>query len=321
MIDILMATYNGENYIKEQIDSIIAQTYNNWRLIIHDDQSVDRTVSIAKAAALDLSQETGTGYVGKQQILVTVNTQPCKGAAANFLGLLKAASSDYAMFCDQDDVWNPDKIEKTLRYMKKMEKKYGKDIPMLVYTDLSVVDAHLQVLAPSFLAYMNLPPKLELPRLLFQNSVTGCTVLMNRALCRLLQKAGDTKYIVMHDHFAALTAVALGKAFLLPEATIQYRQHGDNSVGASDAKSAAYLWKRYRQGKKKFRKDLYRTMIQAGYFLQLFQDEIKDERVKLLLKQYSHLYCRKKVPRVIFYIKNRIIKYGWLRAVMQMVWG
>lgn len=321
MVDILLATYNGEKYIKEQINSIIAQTYKNWRLIIHDDQSSDATVEEAHKAALACDGNSVQFCGGKSQIQITVNAQACQGAAANFIGLLQEARGEYAMFCDQDDVWNCDKIEKTLKCMKKMEKKYGTDTPILLYTDLAVVDDHLQLISSSFIEYMNLPRHTVMPRLLFQNNVTGCTVLMNRALYKLLQEIQSPDQVVMHDHFAALTAAVLGKVGYLKEATIQYRQHGDNSVGASDAKSIAYLWKRYRQGKAAFRQELYRTMIQAAYFYELYEEKIKDQKIKKLIRQYSLLYQRKKRYRTFFYIKNHVIKYGWIRAVMQIIWG
>lgn len=320
MIDILMAAYNGEAYIKEQMESIISQSFKDWNLRIHDDRSSDRTVEIIREVISDFyAGNYGSGHPGN--IVVSVNQRACKTAALNFFGLLKEASADYVMFCDQDDVWNRDKIEKTMHVMKRMERKYGLDMPLLVYTDLKVVDDCLNPISESFRNYMNLPKHLFFPRLLMQNSAAGCTMLMNKALYTLLQNVYDIRKVVMHDHFAALTAAALGKIAYLPEATIAYRQHGENAVGASNARSLSYLWKRFVQGKKKFRRDLHRSMIQAGYVYALYGDRIKDEEKRKLLRQYSCLYRSKKAVRVRFYIKNRVIKYGFIRAVMQMIWG
>lgn len=320
MVDILLASYNGEKYIKEQLESIVNQTYKEWRLIIHDDQSLDRTTEILQEMIHSFEKQYHSSAFEKK-IKLSVNSESCKGAAANFLGLLKEAKNDYVMFCDQDDVWYPDKIEKSLKLMKRLEKKYGSHKPLLVYTDLAVVDEQQQMISSSFRQYMNIPLHLRLPRLLMQNSVTGCTILMNRSLYKLLMEAGNVEKIVMHDHFAALLAVIFGNTAYIPEATMKYRQHGKNAVGASNARSLAFLWKRYRQGKNKFREDLYRSMVQAGYLLELYGDRICDNEDKQLIYRFSHLYKRNKLQRVFFFIKYRVIKYGWIRAIMQIIWG
>lgn len=320
MIDILLASYNGSKYIGEQIESIIAQTNKEWKLMIHDDGSVDDTVCIVQEIA-DAFNSKMLSQGDARRITVSANPVPCGGAAANFIGLLKASESDYVMFCDQDDAWDHDKVEKSMRLMKKLENKYGMSVPLLIYTDLAVTDEHLQMIAPSFIKYMKIPPSIHLPRLLMQNSVTGCTILMNKALCKCLCKVNEPDHIVMHDHFAALTATVLGEVAFLPEATIKYRQHGNNSVGASDARSFSYLWKRYKKGKKQFRKDLYHSMVQAGYFYKLYRNEIRNPHWKKLIYAYSQLYQKPKIYRIRFYLMNHVIKFGAVRALMQFVWG
>lgn len=323
VIDILLASYNGALYIKEQIKSIIAQTNKEWRLWIHDDCSSDNTMAVAAEAAEGLyCHGFDTGATDANcSIVIRKNARPYGNAAGNFIGLLEDASAEYAMFCDQDDVWHPDKIEKTLALMKKMEKRYGKDVPLLVYTDLAVVSDKLEMIDPSFIHYMKIPQKITLNRLLIQNSVTGCTIMMNRTLYEYLRRVKSTDKILMHDHFAALIAAAFGKIGFVPEATMDYRQHGNNSVGAANARSLAYLWGRYRRGKKQFRRDLYNSMVQAGYFYQLYGDYIKDEKKKQLIYEYSQLTNRNKWQRMRFYWENHALKYGWLRAVMQIIWG
>ncbi len=311
MIDILMASYNGEAYIKEQLESIFSQSYKNWRLIIHDDCSTDATMSIIAQMA-----ETTENEVVHQ-----VNKTPCKGAAPNFLGLVKESVSDYAMFCDQDDVWHTDKIETSLRLLKKMEKKYGTEQPLLVYTDLAVVDEYLQEIAPSFIDYMNIPRHVVLNRLLIQNNVTGCTVIMNRTLCKMLAQIDDFESVIMHDHLAALIAASCGHVGVVSKATMKYRQHGDNCVGASNAKSFAYMWGRYRRGKKEFQKDLKKSFKQAGYVYDMFGEMMKDDYCRKIVGGYADLNEKNKWYRVLFYVKNRVLKYGWIRMAMQLIWG
>ena len=109
----------------------------------------------------------------------------------------------------------------------------------------------------------------------------------------MLLKAQDVQKIVMHDHFAAIIAVVFGKTAYLPESTIDYRQHGNNAVGASNARSFVYLWQRCRRGKRTFQKDMYRAMVQAGYIFKLYGDQINNNQTKQLIYRFSTLYKKK----------------------------
>ena len=320
MIDILMAAYNGERYISEQITSIIEQTYTQWRLFIHDDQSTDHTMAVVESIANIFNKEMEKRS-DVRCINALVNPTASGGSAANFLGLLHEAASDYVMFCDQDDVWNPDKVQKTMALMKRLENKYSTSVPLLVYSDLSVADENLNIISSSFSEYMKLPPKLTLSRLLLQNNVSGCTILMNRALYELLRKADEPERVVMHDHFTALVAKALGKIAFLEQPTLKYRQHGDNAVGASNARSFAYLWARYKKGKKQFRKDLHQSAVQAAYIYELYGQQMTDTNQQKLFFNYSTLLQKNKWQRWHFYMKNHVVKYGFFRAIMQFIWG
>ncbi|HAN43841.1 MAG TPA: glycosyltransferase family 2 protein, partial [Ruminococcaceae bacterium] len=122
MIDILMAAYNGEKYIGEQIESILRQTYKDWRLIILDDCSTDSTA--------DIAMEYSKKYSGK--IKFYRNSKNSKSAKNAFFELFKHSESDYIMLCDQDDVWKENKIEITFNKMLESEKAYGKELPILV---------------------------------------------------------------------------------------------------------------------------------------------------------------------------------------------
>lgn len=215
-IAVLLSTYNGAEYLDEQINSIIQQTYSEWQLYIRDDGSNDRTVQIIQK------------YQLKDTRIVFVNEAYIKnlGVKRSFMNLLANAQADYYMFCDQDDVWLPEKIQWTL---KKMQKGRNATLPRLVHTDLMVVDQSLH------------PQKVMFGRdfqdafqdVLYSNSVTGCTVMINEALrTLLLQTPLKPERIVMHDWWFALTAAAFGEVDYLDKPTILYRQHGDNTFGA-----------------------------------------------------------------------------------------
>ncbi|MDD4782006.1 MAG: glycosyltransferase, partial [Tissierellia bacterium] len=129
MIDILLASYNGEKYIGEQIESILNQTYQDWFLYIKDDCSIDNT--------LDIALEYERKYIDK--IKVIKSDIPSGSAKNNFFSMLPYSQNDYIMTCDQDDIWLPNKIELTFNKMKDVEKE-NSNIPILIHTDLKVVD-------------------------------------------------------------------------------------------------------------------------------------------------------------------------------------
>ena len=310
MIDILMATYNGETYLETQLESLINQTYPYWHLIIRDDGSTDHTRDIIERYAKKYPEKIDfyTNYVNSGS------------AKKNFMALLEDVRSEYVMFCDQDDIWDIDKVYKTYRAMKKLESREGKEIPLMIATDLRVMASDGRILDKSFLHYMNLPSKVLLRSLIIQNNITGCTAMINKNLCELLKKADHADKILMHDHFAAIVAALLGKIALMNHSTISYRQHEHNSVGAMDARSPLYMINRFKRGKKQFQQDMRNGMEQVGYILDLYDDQIKDPIIYEMLEEYSSLYEKNKLQRIIYFIKNKVYKHGVIRKLMQLVW-
>lgn len=220
-VDVLLATYNGGQFLAAQIESVLRQkTEARLRILIGDDGSSDETLQII--ANFCATYPDQVFFLGKG---------PGRGAAANFARLLEASTADYIFLCDQDDVWDVDKVALALRQMRAAELEYGGASPLLVFSDLRVVDRNLKLLANSFWAYQNIDGRaVSLISLAMQNVVTGCTCLLNRSLvCRALPLP-DTA--LMHDHWLALVAAATGRLLVLPRATVSYRQHGGNEVGA-----------------------------------------------------------------------------------------
>ena len=265
MIDIVMATYNGEKYIKEQLDSIFAQTFTEWRLIISDDCSKDRTVAIIKEYQKDFPEK----------IVLIENTIPSGSAQNNFFNAVKYTTADYAMFADQDDVWLPRKIEKTFHVMKMLEEKYGFDIPLLVHTDLKVVDENLAVINDSIFDMQSMDwRRCKFNNLLVQNIVTGCTILGNKKLFAFLKKT--PQHSVMHDMWVALIASAFGQIGFLNESTILYRQHGKNANGAQNVKSLKYLLY------KAFHSKEIQKYKQAQDFKEIFYNNLSEQQIAML---------------------------------------
>lgn len=219
-VQILMAVYNGGEYLREQLDSLLSQTFEDWQLLVSDDVSSDDSLAIINE------------YCGRDsRIKRVLDGKRYGGAKQHFMALLRLADAPYVMTCDQDDVWDRDKIDFTLAAMRRLESKSFN--PLLVCTDLRVVDKDLNVISPSFLAYSGMDAGCrDFGYFLASCLVTGCTMMVNRPLLELLQRPVDEDAIIMHDWWASLIAAAFGEVVHLDKATISYRQHGDNSVGA-----------------------------------------------------------------------------------------
>jgi hypothetical protein len=220
-VEVLLATYNGERFLREQMESILAQDYENLRLLARDDGSSDATVAIL--------HDFGRRFPGRVRILPT---EYATGSARdNFLLLMQASTANYICFSDQDDVWLQDKVRRTMQAMDKLESRWGRDLPLLVFTDLRVVDDQLQSLHPSFWAHAQIEPARinRLQSLLRQNVVTGCTAMLNRRLVELALRM--PRQATMHDHWIALLACTMGRSSILNAQTVLYRQHDRNIVG------------------------------------------------------------------------------------------
>ncbi len=234
-IHILMATYNGEKYISEQINSLLNQTYQNWKLIIHDDNSKDGTVKIIK------------GYKRKypDKIQFLDDDISDGGAKEKFTYLLNKIDDnyDYIMFCDQDDSWLEHKIEDTLYKMIKVENNHVNK-PVLIHTDLKVVDEKLNIISESMFKYqkLNLNNQKDIKMISMENVITGCTMMLNKPLA-LLSKNIPTE-VIMHDWWIAIiTLKENGIIEFVEEGTILYRQHELNTIGSKKVNLSYYLKK------------------------------------------------------------------------------
>lgn len=216
-IDILLPTYNGEKYLKEQLDSILSQTYQNIRLVISDDCSNDNTVQILKE------------YEKKDSRIELYIQSKNLGVVKNIEFLLKKVKNPYYMLADQDDVWLKEKVEESIKKLKQENAD-------LVFGDLEVVDENLNTIYSSFGDFMLLNRKIKKyinsNRLNYlYNCVTGCTVLAKKeTIEKILPLPNSTKYLI-HDHWMGLIASINGKIAYMPEKYIKYRQHGNNQVG------------------------------------------------------------------------------------------
>jgi rhamnosyltransferase len=221
---ILMGTYNGGRFLEEQIQSIQAQTFKNWHLLIRDDGSSDSTVHILS-----------TYHEQDSRIKMIVDDKGNQGPSGNYNILCTEAAgleADIIFFSDQDDVWLPNKLETQVQAVRNLEQRHGKKLPVLVYTDLSVVDMQLKIINNSFLAFQGVKNIASDPLLflLAQNFIPACASAINRALLQIASPIPENA--LMHDWWVALCAAACGKIKFIPRPMGLYRQHCSNAVGA-----------------------------------------------------------------------------------------
>lgn len=294
-IAVIMAVYNGELYLEEQIRSIAAQGYTNWHLFISDDGSLDSSRDI-------ITRMTG---LYPDRILLAENAPENRGSRNNFDNAMKNARGyDYYMFSDQDDVWMPDKIEVLLNRMRDQERLYGTDCPLLVYSDLEVTDTGLHTISPSFIesSALRLPAKNTLQQFLLYNCIPGCAMMMNGALRDLADRIPGEAY--MHDWWIALTAAALGRIVLEERPLMKYRQHGGNAVGTIRAESDADRLKKYASLGKIGRayannRDMKAMRrAQAVKFLSVYEDRLPADSASLIRKYIRLLDRRGPVPAI-----------------------
>lgn len=280
-VQILMAVFNGAQFIQAQIDSLCSQTYADWELLVSDDNSSDSSLSIIR----DYCKRDS-------RIRLVLDGVHAGSAKQNFMNLLKVADADYVMFCDQDDIWDSNKIELTLHNMKCKQATCPSSFPILLSTDLRVVDQDLNLIADSFLKMTGLKSdKTDFGYFMSSYLVTGCTMMINRPLLLLVQDAKpNIDAILMHDWWLSLIASSFGCVSYINEQTISYRQHAHNSVGAQrrslvDIVDALTNMSRVHQ-------NAIKTILQVDEFNRLYGNNLSDE-CKNQMEAYLSLRCAK----------------------------
>lgn len=217
-VDVIVATYNGEKYLKEQLHSILNQTYKDIRVLIRDDNSTDATVSIIRDIA----------RLDSRVIFIQDDISP-NGVGENFKNLLKNCTADYVLLADQDDVWLDTKIEKLLSFSKR---KFNNNIPSIAYSPGVVVDEELNR-TDRLTSYTNGVNSIA-DIFLTNGGVQGCSMIVNKALYNMALKSDFFWY--MHDQVLTLYAVSFGEVFFMNEPLFLYRQHQANVIGYNNSK-------------------------------------------------------------------------------------
>lgn len=311
---VLMATYEGERYICQQMDSILGQTLKELKLMVSDDGSKDKTREILK----EYRNQYPDRIVLKHRVQEEdyQNKEQVSGAAMNFFWLLAQASGDYILFSDQDDVWKREKAEKLLKHMKKLEKRLGKDYPILVHSDMEVTDEDLNMTAPSFFDYQHCNPKrTSFAEVLVENPVTGGGAMINKALADLLLKVPEA--CCMHDWWMALTDSCFGTISCIREPLYQYRQHENNVLGAKATGSLEDIKQRARRQAQV--EENYRKMFaQAAAFGKMYHEQMSTEQ-KNILRSFLALPLQSPAGRLHNIVKNHFFKTSLIQTLAQSV--
>lgn len=303
-ITILMAVFNGARFIEEQLQSILNQSYTSIHIVVSDNCSEDNTRIIVEK----IRQENPD----KITLLTSDHNQ---GVIGNFSKLIQYADTDYIMFSDSDDFWLPHKVEWTLNAMRELEKSNGSFMPLLVHTDLIVVDRDLNPTHRSFWALSHHFPKKHkhFNRQLVQNVITGCTIMANRPLIEMARPIPNG--IIMHDWWIGLVALAFGRVGMVNAPTMLYRQHGSNDTGAKKYGIIPYI-KKMRENKK-LNKSIS-PYSQAKLFLDIYGRQLNPAQIQsikdFLKKEKSDFFSRLYLTG-----KHGFYKHGLLRNIKELI--
>lgn len=315
LVDILLATYNGAKYLPEQLASLEAQTHADWRLIVRDDGSGDGSLGLVR----DWAAETG------RDLIVLEDSDTRLGPAQSFGRLLARSDAPYFAFCDQDDVWRENKIERLLEEIRSMEADFGANAPLLVHCDLAIVDANLDFTGSYFWGQAHISSssiaKMDVDKrtrrgLLLQNVVTGCALLGNSELRR--RATPLPRDVHVHDWWVALISAHFGAIRGVSEPLVEYRQHGANTIGAKAWDAMPMVRRFLADPVRSFEMAfllLAKLQRQAQCFHDGFADRLEESDRKAIL-EFATLRQQGLLKRKTFMIRHGVYPQAWLRRLV-----
>jgi len=269
-VTVLMSTYNGSQFLQQQLNSLYEQTYPHIKILVRDDGSSDATNTI-------LAHEQARGAIAQLEAGANL------GATASFFTLLRHAAQTqtaYVAFCDQDDVWQTNKIERAVSLLAEVS-----DCPALYCSRLDIVNEQLEMLELSVK-----PTKIGFGNALVENIAVGCTMVLNRKAIDLLCQQTLPNHVYVHDWWCYLVISCFGKIIFDDNPLIKYRQHGGNVIGAA----TNHIGVLKRKLARLFNARLW-ISEQAVTFLELFADRLpptESELLTLLIKAKSSFWWR-----------------------------
>ncbi len=305
---VLIATYNGQAYLREQLESIFNQTYQDFRVVIHDDGSTDDTVNILN--------EYYEKYPDRIELIYE---NRCGSAKSNFMFLLGEVEADYYFLCDQDDVWLPQKMENTLRAMKQLDSTKDQ-APTAVFTDMYVVDKDLNKLSDSFIRYIGRAPEnVAYTQILIDNPAAGTTMCINKALrdIAISKKGINWDNVPMHDAWLLEIAALFGRIHFVDEPLVYYRQTGYNTMGANTERTVDKVTRNLIDVHKGIFEKKKAFINEARVFAReiLKLENIPEDKLKVL-SSFVNIGTKSKLSRIKFYRENNFTRAHhniWMR--------
>lgn len=294
---VLLSTYNGEKYLKEQIDSLLIQEDVELKVLARDDGSEDGTIEILKEYA---EKDSRFNFYSGMNV----------GPAQSFFDLIiKSGDFDYYAFCDQDDVWDKNKLKVAVDFLEKEDSSK----PNMYYSNLRIVDQNLV-----FYRLSHNEPSIQKDKysVLTEDMATGCTVVFNRITAEYARKGGLPEYCSMHDTWIYMICKFFGETIYDFEAHISYRQHGNNVVGTYLDKKTKDIY--IARIKRLFDRDLQPRYNNACNFYKAFGNKLSDQDRKKVLKLVNYKKSLKDKISLLFdreihsSSKNRELRYRML---------
>lgn len=281
LIQVLLVTDHAESWLPDLLRSLERQTYPNWQLMVCDQSSGDATVEQLQAWQKNHPQllKHLILHANKQRVIQSLNE------------LVEASCADYLMLCDQEDIWFPEKIELQFAAMQVLEKEAEETLPLLIHSDLAVIDSDKEILCPSFWEYRGLDIQQRAEAYLLNNPVMSSVTLFNRTAANAVFPIPQQE--LRAEHWLALICAWFGKVHALPHPTILYRWHEKRS-----AKQVAHLAQR-----------LELWSRQANAFLQRFAGRLDEEDLHML-KAVATLSQLKGWQRRKHIVQHRLFKQG-----------
>ena len=298
-VEILLSTFNGGVYLEEQLKSFEKQTFQDWRLIVRDDGSDDNSIEVIESFAAKYPDR-----------VVFVNIpKKLHGVLGAYAQLMDYSCCDYIFFADQDDVWNVDKLEIMLGYIRNAEKVHGRDKPILVYSDLCVTNESLAEKSGSFFKIQHLDPLRYLPNnILIQNIVPGCSMAMNKAMIDLCIPVPEEA--ILHDWWVMLTASVFAEIVYIPEQLMLYRRHISNVTSVGNRYGIVNIVKKIF----KYKRDFVLVLKQAETFRNLNYKKM-DANIEKIFSNFVAVKSANWLQKRRLLYSNNIHKYGLLRNI------
>lgn len=306
---VLLTAYNGCANLPGLLDSLQSQTDPGFFVLMQDDGSTDGTMQLLRETAARDSRFSFGSDQGKHL-----------GAAGNFLSLIRQTDADYCLLCDQDDIWEPEKVSALKQAMLDLENRYGSETPLLVHSDCSLISESGDLIGESFFRHQGWnQDAVTLPPLLVQNNVTGCTLIMNRPLISLIAFHAKAKDLFMHDWFIALTAASFGRIAFVSRPLTRYRQHGGNVIGAS-SQSLVKRGLAALKNRKEARRRILLTYTHTKVFRKLYEEELPVQ-ARQTVDAYLATQRMKKIPRVLAVRRMGCVMQSPVTRLGQILFG